>query len=252
METFTQRLEMRQKENFRINDIFWKEGMYNGCCSKAKILSVFKDMKHYCEYSTLMERKVENEAKLNGCTKNEIIKEIMASKLYRNHFAKKAIKQSTHENTQKDVMYDFICELKKEYPMIGFSFDDNKENKYAINDKGVVVSKIDEETRPYTESKLFDFRLLLRSKGKTFNIFFDNKATSGNGGSQDNTCREMQSTHKYCLLNKEKHVFFYFILDGDYWKHRKASISTAKNILRSDVFGFKETIVKFIHDYVLK
>lgn len=249
METFAINMNNKLLDNQRINEMYWTSGLYKDGCSDKKIHSVFENYCDYITYHKSMMHKVENASKKNGVSKSAIIKEILKSRLYRNVFAKDPIRQKTHEHTQFNNMCIAVAELKHEFNNVGFHFYDNeKHNKYVVDENGKLVSKIKKYSNPYKESKMFDFVLEMTKNGKKHIVFFDNKVTNGNGGSQDNTGREMQTTHKYCSKNTDPNVYFCFILDGDFWKHKKANITTNKNILRCDACNFKETIIQLMHD----
>ena len=185
------------------NDEFWLDGHY------------YDNSIEWTKYRNQMKKKVNNEIKDWFCTEEEVINEIIRSKLYRNHFALSPGKQKSHEKTQFSVVSDIVKrmnrEFKEKYHVI-FSLDNNElVNKYYIKSNGSVASRRGKTSDIYEESKLFDYEFTIAHNGNIYRWFLINKYTKEDGGSQNNTYREIGDTYKYCLKNTSKNVYFVFL-----------------------------------------
>lgn len=247
MKTFKKEEAALQKKNYRLNNRYWLDKMYETNFSEKKKISVFGSLNEFNNYHNLMQTKLFNESIKNGCDKAKVLDSIMTCELYRNTFAKNPKKQRLHEEVQYYNICEAINELNTEYPSLDIQLNGNETcNRFIINDSGNVVSKCGKRCNSYKESKLFDYIMTISKGGKSFTIYLLNKYTHEKGGSQDNTRREMQQAHRYCQLNKDKNVYFCFILDGGYWKEIVANIRTKDNIIRTTSFEIKNTLVKFL------
>lgn len=223
--------------NIKRNDEFWLHGhYYDGTAEWAK-------------YRSQMRKKVDNEVKDCSCTEEEVVNEIMRSKLYRNHFALSPGKQKSHEKTQFAVVSDIVKKLNQEFKEkhhIIFSLDNNElVNKYYIKSDGSIASRRGRTSDIYEESKLFDYEFTIAHKGNIYRWFLINKYTKENGGAQNNTYREIGDTYKYCLKNTSKNIYFVFFLDGDYW-YNKNEIQTSGNIIRTNHKHFEKEVINFL------
>ena len=77
--------------------------------------------------------------------------------------------------------------------------------------------------------------------------FDRNKYTKENGGSQDDVCREVETTHKYCTLNTNPFHKFVFVLDGNYWTNKANNIITTKNIIRTTSSKLSMSLLNLIN-----
>lgn len=235
MNVLEEQLFTRQLENFSINDDFWMNGHY------------YSGDERYNKYRMKMKKKVENEMKLSNCSEKEIVDNILQNKLYRNHFAILSSKQHSHERSQYSVICDIVSKLNKKYREKGIVFNcsvNKLSNLFLINNEGRIFQRTG-KSNPYKESKLFDFDFTISYRGDIYHLFLINKYTKENGGAQNNTLREMETTHKYCIKNKNENIYFVFFLDGDFWKSEEYIISE-KNIIRTNHILFEETIIRFL------
>lgn len=247
MKTFKAEETNLQKKNFQINNKYWLGKMYDEKCSECKKISVFGSLTEYAKYNNLMQTKLYNESYRNGVDKQVILDSILNCELYRNTFAKNPKKQRLHEKVQYNNICEIINDLAEEYPHLKFVVNGNEDcNRFVVNDNGNVVSKCGKRCNSYKESKLFDYVLTITKGKRKYTFYLLNKYTHEKGGSQDNTRREMQQTHKYCLMNDDANTYFCFILDGGYWKEIVANIRTKGNIIRTTSFEMKNTLVKFL------
>lgn len=237
-------LEVEEK-NLQLTRYFYANNLYEDEVNADDVLKVFKTPKEYRSFYKQQMKAIENRCK-KGFSKDEVINEIKSSELYLREFVKNPTRQNIHEKTQEEILKSTIKNINKGNHNYKISYEKNKKNyNYVITDEGIVSESVIRDS--YHESKTFDFILNVQKGKKMYRIFFVNKYTKENGGSQDNVCREVETTHKYCTLNTNPFHKFVFVLDGNYWKNKANNIITTKNIIRTTSSKLSMSLLNLIN-----
>lgn len=245
-EIFETAIKLQNEKNFTVTQQFYKLGLYKDNVSMEDVLKVFPDVKTYRNFYNNHERVVKSKSKSWGLSREETIKKIKKDDILMKEVMPNAKRQRIHEKVQMEELQKCVKALNKTHKgKCIISIENNVKNyNYVITDEGIIKERC--ISNSYNESKSFDFIVNVNKNGKSYRLFGVMKHTRENGGMQDDVCREVETTHKYCKLNTNEYHKFIFVLDGNFWTNKGHNILTSKNIVRTTTEKLKLNLSNLI------
>lgn len=229
---FENAISNQNEKNVELTRSFYKNNLYKDEVDVNDVLKYFNSLKEYRSFYKNQMVVLNNKSIKYGITKDALIKKIKTDDCILREVTPDAKRQRIHEKTQEETLKQAIKKVKQKHKDCKISYENNLHNyKYVITDKGFIRESDFRDS--YHESKSFDFIINIQKNDKYYRLFFVNKYTNESGGIQDDVCREVENTHKYCKLNVNPLHKFVFVLDGNYWTNKAEKIITSENVIRT-------------------